>query len=336
MRLQIKEIRVALPAQIIGNDEIATREPNWDMTRVQQKTGVRSRHFARDGETAYDLALTACRELLAQNSGLTDKIDAVIFCTQSPDYIMPPNACLLHKELDLKDQVAAFDFNLACSGFPYGLAIADGFLKAKTARHILLVTADTYSKFISPQDRSVYSLFGDGAAVTWLTESSDERGLIDLSLATFGRDYPSFMIEAGGCRLPRSEKTAELKSDIAGNRRSQNHIAMKGQAVLDFVKSKVPAQVDELLLRNGLKLSDIDLVIPHQASATALDELRMHLKLPAERFFQNLGLVGNTVSASIPIALKEALEGGRIKTGHTVLLIGFGVGLSYASAILKY
>jgi len=335
MRVVIKDVAYYLPTQIVTNDDLLKENPDWKMDLIRARSGVEQRHIAKKNETALDLSLSACQQLFLKNEELFDQVDGLICCTQSPDYIMPPNACILHKALDLSENVFAFDFNLACSGYVYGLALAQGLIHAGTAKHILFVTADTYSKYIHEQDRSARSLFGDGAAVSWLTISESTRGIIDIQCSTAGKDYEKFMIPAGACRMPASPETCLSDLDDNGNVRTLENIHMDGMGVLVFVNSKVPKQIRSLLERNNLSINEIDLFIFHQASKMALESLTRLLKIPSEKVFNNLSKIGNTVSASIPIALKMALREGVAKPGDKVLLCGFGVGLSWGSAIIE-
>lgn len=312
---------------------LAAEHPAWDVPAVEARVGVQQRHIARDDETALDLGLAACRALFARHPELPPQVDGVIFCTQSPDHIMPPNACLLHDRLQLSEQVLAFDLNHACSGFVYALALAKGLLATQQCRHVLIVTADTYSKYIHPGDRAVRMLFGDGAAATWV--SHDPDALCDVACATAGNGHAQFMIPAGACRLPKSAATAQSITDASGNVRTPEHIHMDGMGVYAFVQQKVPPQILAVLARNHCTVGDVQLFCFHQASRLVLDALTRLLQLKPDRVFCNLENIGNTVSASIPIALKDALDAGRVSRGELVLLSGFGVGLSWATALVR-
>ncbi len=336
MKTVIRDIAYHLPKNVVTNEDLQSENPGWDVQRLQQHTGIYQRYIADPSETALDLALVACRKLFQRYPELLPSIDGIIFCTQSPDYIMPPNACVLHKHLSLKDEVWAFDINLACSGFIYGLAIASGLMHIKATNHILLVTADTYSKYIYPKDHSTRMVFSDAAAVTYLAASTQKNiGIRDILCATQGKDFDSFYIPAGGSRMLRSERTqAEVKDDY-GNIRTAEHIQMDGMRLLEFIMKKLPAQIESLLKRQRLGIDDIDLFVFHQANRFILDALARRLHIPQEKMFKNLK-VGNTVSASIPIALAEAQEQGLLKQGQRVLLSGFGVGLSWGTAIVEF
>lgn len=334
-RVKIKDITYHLPERVVTNDELSREHPGWEMGRVEARTGVSSRHIASEDETALDLAATACEDLLHRNPDLRRMVDGIIFCTQSADYVMPPNACLLHRELRLRDGVFAFDINLACSGYIYAVAMAQGLIVAGTCSNVLVATADTYSKYIHPGDRATRTLFGDGAAVSWVCATADGTGVVDALCETSGQGFENFYVPAGGLRTPKSLATVLETEDSSGNIRTPENIHMDGMGVLSFVSSKVPGQIRRILERNELALSDVDLVIFHQASQLALDSLMRTLRLPREQVFNNLATVGNTVSASIPICLAQAQSSGRIGPGSTVLLSGFGVGLSWASALVR-
>ena len=305
------------------------------MLNVGQRAGVMQRHWARPDETAFDLAKSACDKLLRGDPGLMEGVDGLIFCTQSPDHIMPPNAHLLHAHLGLPDACAAFDINLACSGYIYGLAIAHGLLSTGIATKILLVTADTYSKFIHPDDRSARVLFGDAAAVSVLVPDA-ESGMSMFSLDSHGKEYAKFYIPAGGCRFPRSPETAKEFRDAKGRVRCDDFIQMDGMGVWSFINSAVPKQIRSHLDKFQMGVEDVDLFIFHQASQMTLDSLTRILKIPPAKTHNNIASVGNTVSASIPIALADAVRTRGLPLGRRILLSGFGVGLSYGSVLYDY
>ncbi len=335
MRAKIQDIAYYLPEDVVTNEALRRENPTWEMELVEARSGVVKRHIARDDQTALDLAFQACQKLFREHKTAQSQIDGLIFCTQSPDYILPPNSCVLHKMLDLPEDVLAFDLNLACSGYIYGLALAQGLIQSGMAKNILLVTADTYSKYIHKQDRSARVLFGDGAAVSWITISHSQQGIKDIRCSTSGKNYQKFLIPAGGCRMPKGKKTAVAKADRSGNVRTLENIHMDGMGILAFVNSKVPQQIRNILARNTLAIEQIDLFVFHQASKVVLDSLTHILKIKPEKVYQNLRKVGNTVSASIPIALKDALNSAQVSSGHKVLLSGFGVGLSWGTAIIE-
>lgn len=333
----IKAIEYYLPERRINNSDLKIQHPNWDMDKVGEKSGVFQRHLAADNETALDFAIRATEKLFQSGEVIKDDVDGVIFCTQSPDYIMPSNAFLIHKHFNFKHKVWAFDYNLACSGYIYGLSIARGMLETGMAKNILLINADTYSKYINNNDRSTNVLFGDGAAVSLLTNSDDEgAGILDIQLGASGKEYESFFIPAGGSRNPKGIETREVTVDQSGNQRSMENIHMNGFSVWKFVSRIVPIQINELLKKNNININQINFFGFHQASKLTLDSLIKALKIDNDKIYTNLENIGNTVSASIPILLKDAEEDGVLKRGDLVLLSGFGVGLSWGSLLIKY
>lgn len=335
MSTKIREIEYALPDFILTNEMLAKENPNWDMDKVYKKSGVLKRHIAGAGETALDLSTKACDKLFSNNRLNKEDIDGIIYCTQSPDYIMPSNSFLLHKHMGLPNEVFVYDFNHACTGFIYGLAMAHAFISSGISENILLVTADTYSKYINKRDRSARVLFGDGAAVTIIEKSEKTGGVIDIELASSGNNFDAFYIPAGGQKLPRSAETEKEISDSRGNIRSKNDICMDGMRVWAFINSVVPSQITTLIERNGLQISDVDLFVFHQASLMTLESIIKILGLEPGKVFVNIKNIGNTVSASIPIALKDALDHGKIKKGSKILLSGFGVGMAYGSILIE-
>ena len=249
--VKIQDIEYSLPNKIVTNEDLQNENPHWDMRNVEIKSGVKQRHIAASDETAFDLAARACDKLFHDGRHNKDDVDALIFCTQSPDYIMPSNAFLLHEYLDLDEDVLAFDYNLACSGYVYGLAIARALILAGTASKVLLATADTYSRYINAGDRSARVLFGDGAAVTLIAASETDDGIRDVMLATSGKHHRKFYIPAGGCRLPKLVNP-DQEIDASGNIRTPNDIHMDGMAVWSFIQSTVPKQIRALMERNSL------------------------------------------------------------------------------------
>jgi len=334
MNCSIAALEYFLPKKIVNNRDLLIENPSWNIAEIVKKTGVDSRHIAASGETALDLGYEASKKLLNTSGINKDDIGTLIFCTQSPDHILPANANILHNKLALKDGVWAFDVNLACSGYIYGLALSKALLNTYELDNILLVTADTYSKYIHPKDKSVRMLFGDGAAATLLRRS--DYGIIDVTIGTFGKKYDKFIIPAGGLRIPRSRKTEEEITDNSGNRRTQGNIFMEGFSLLSLAMAKVPENIRQILAKNNLKIEDIELFIFHQASKAVLDTLKKATEIPEEKVFNNIANIGNVVSASIPIALKDALSANKIKRGDKVLLCGFGAGFSWGSAILEW
>jgi 3-oxoacyl-[acyl-carrier-protein] synthase-3 len=329
----LEAIASSLPATVVTNAELALENPTWQMDQVAAKSGVHSRHIAAPGETALDLAVRAVEALDGQVP--LEALDGIVFCTQTPDFVMPSNAFLLQERLGLADRILAFDINLACSGFVYGLAICRGLILGGQARRILLVNADTYSRLINPGDRSARVLFGDGAAATVVSSETIRLKLVDFELSSSGRNWRKFCVPAGGFRERKDINEGRVEIDASGNQRTREDIHMDGLGVWSFINSSMPGQINGLLSRNGLSIGDIDLFVFHQASALTLDSLERTLKIPDGKSYRNLETIGNTVSASIPIALTQANQEGRLVKGMRVLISGFGVGLSAGSAIIE-
>jgi 3-oxoacyl-[acyl-carrier-protein] synthase-3 len=335
MGLIIKQIAYYLPEKVITNADLANENPGWDIEKTEKKSGVKSRHISETDQTALDLAIRAVEKLFATGPITKEQIQAVIFCTQSPDYIMPSNSFLIHKHFNFNQDVWTFDYNLACSGYIYGLAIARGIIETGLADNILLITAETYSKYINQKDRSTSILFGDGAAAS-IISAEKGMGIVDISLSSNGEKFDTFYIPAGGSKMPKNNDTINTTVDHSGNVRNLENIHMNGFAVWQFISKNVSEQVNRLLKKNNLGIEDIDLFVFHQASKMTLDSLVKMLKISDDKVFVNLENIGNTVSASIPIALKDAEDSGKLKRGDLILLSGFGVGLSWGSIIMKY
>ena len=334
MKAQIAAIEYALPAKCVTNDELDQLHPSWSMRAVEKRTGVLTRFICAEDETALDLATVACERLFDRGVVSREDVGAIILCTQSPDYIMPPNATLLQSRLQLPNSIGAFDYSLACSGYIYGLLMGKALIESNSLDNILLVTSEAYSKFIHPGDRASMFLFGDGAAVTLLRKGPE--GVGEFILGTDGSGGDRFIIPAGGTRIRNTAETCIEKIDVHGNVRTQENIHMDGSAILTFARRQIPKCVRNLLAKTGYTQDDISLFVFHQASGLVLDYLEKTLEIPKEKTFRNLHRVGNTVSASIPIAIRDAQLEGRIVPGSRLLLVGFGVGLSWGACIVDW
>jgi len=335
-RAAIKAVRSFLPAQKLTNDDLAKLFGDWHAAQILAKTGVATRGVAGPDECASDLGIAAARRLFAEGFCAPEEIDFLIFCTQTPDYFMPTTACLMQDRLGLRTSCGAIDFNQGCSGYIYGLALAKSLVEAGTAETVLLVTADTYMKFINRRDRSLLTLFGDGAAATLIRAVDwDEELIGPFVLGTDGRGANQIIVKAGGFRCPPTPETAIEKEDSSGNWRSEEDLFMDGGDVFSFALRTVPPTLAQLLERARLTTDEIDFFIPHQANKFVLERLRAKLKLPAEKFWIGMEDSGNTVSSTIPIALESAIGQGRIKGGDRVALVGFGVGYSWGATIIR-
>lgn len=332
----VAAVEYALPARILANEEVAASFEGWTAERVFQKTGIRNRRIAANGECASDLAVAAAERLFSSGVISRGEIDFLLLCTQAPDYFLPTTACLLQERLSLRTTIGALDFNLGCSGYIYGLSLAKGLIETGSARNVLLVTAETYSKFIHPEDKSVRTIFGDAAAATLVQGRDHPRPYIGpFVFGTDGRGAECLIVPRGGMRRP-AETSPAIRSDASGNRRTENNLFMNGPEVFAFTLREVPRAVNGLLSRAGLLRDAVDLFVFHQANAYILEQLRRKIGIDSSRFVLALEDVGNTVSSTIPIALKAALDDQRLKPGTRTVLVGFGVGYSWGACVLEW
>lgn len=327
----INKLAVHLPENILTNDELSSMFPEWDSNNIFEKIGIRQRHFVSEYETALDLAIVASEKVLEGFD--KNLIDFVILCTQSPDYYLPTTACIVQDKLGLRTNIGAFDFNLGCSGFIYGLAIAKGLIETDLAKNILLIFAETYTKHIHPKDKVNRSIFGDGAAASIISCCENEQ-ILKFELGTDGKGMNNLIVTNGGLRNKYNPAEQDFQ-DGDNNTRNNNCLYMNGPEILNFTIVKIPSLVSKTLEKNNLTLDTIDYVIFHQANKYMLDYLRKKIRISPDKFYQNMENSGNTVSATIPIALKDAIEKGLIKKGDKVLLAGFGVGYSWGATVIE-
>ena len=332
MNARIVGISTHLPQKEESNDDLVRENPDWEIEKIFGKAGIRVRRIAAEDETAGDLGFEAANRLLQQDLVARDEIDYLIFCTQAPDYVLPSTACVLQDRLNLGMHIGAFDCNLGCSGYVYGLQMAKALILGGSARNVLLITADTYSKYIHPRDRTVRTLFGDGAAATLIGQSNGQPGQIgEFVIGSDGRGSRKLIVPSGGARLPRSAATAEEAMDEIGCVRSKDNLFMDGQSVFAFAMNTVPRVVTELLDKSKLDSGDIDWYVYHQANKFMLENLALCSQIPAEKMVYHLETVGNTVSSSIPLAMAAYVEAERIQPGQRLVLVGFGVGYSWGA-----
>lgn len=330
MEVFIKDIAYYLPARVVTNEQLVNDFPEWSVEKIADKVGVSERRVAASSETATDLAVSAAEALFAKGSVMREEIDFVLFCTQSPDYKLPSSACIIQDRLGLSTQCGSFDFNLGCSGYEYGLAVAKGLVVAGVASNVLLLTGETYNHYIHPRDKGNRTIFGDGASATVIS-TDGFVSIGEFSLGTDGSGAKHLIVKSGGARFPGLFN--DLSFDEGGNPISSDYLNMNGQEIFAFTLTKVPKMMKDVLAKNNLQKEDIDLFVFHQANKYMLEHLRKKLKIEEEKFFNNLAFVGNTVSSTIPIALCDAREQGKLH--GNVLLAGFGVGLSWGAAIIK-
>jgi 3-oxoacyl-[acyl-carrier-protein] synthase-3 len=331
MNAVIKAISYYLPGDVLSNDMISTKFPDWSVGKIEEKTGIIERRIAAKEVFSSDLAVEAAKRLFEEHSIQPADIDFILLFTQSPDYFLPTTACLVQERLGIPKTAGALDINLGCSAYIYGLSIAKGLIETGTAKNILLITAETYSKFIHPEDKSSLTIFGDAAACTLLTEG-DQGAIGPFVLGTDGKGAENLIVKNGGIRNPRTDAAPVV--DEYENVRDDNSLFMNGSAIFNFTLREIPAAYKKLVEKAKVTADDIDLFIFHQANRFMLESLRRKMGIPEERFYIFISHCGNTVSSTIPIALYNAMKEGRAKKGDRVMLVGFGVGYSWGGTIV--
>jgi 3-oxoacyl-[acyl-carrier-protein] synthase III len=323
MEAVLRAIEYHLPEQVLTNEQLARDFPEFTVAKIEAKTGISERRIAAPAECASDLAVQAAQRLFQTGISPGD-VEYILFCTQSPDYLLPTTACLLQHRLGIPTTAGALDFNLGCSGYIYGLSLAKGLIESGQVRNVLLLTAETYSKYIDRGDRGLRTLFGDGAAATWIVGApATDPAVPSIGPVAFGTDGTgecNLIVSQGGARQPEAGK----------------RLTMNGGEIFSFTLQTVPAAVRQILERAGLALADVDRFVFHQANQYMLENLREKIGIPAEKFIVEMRDCGNTVSSTIPIALKRAARAGGIQAGQRVMLVGFGVGYSWGAVLLRW
>jgi len=344
MRAKISKIEYYLPERVVNNKDIFfSNEINNENTQIdsvllekrikklEKSTGIKERHIASKNETALDLALIAGKKVLENYD--KNRIDFLILCTESPEYYLPHGSGILQDKLTLKKDMGAFDFNLGCSGFIYGLLLAKSFIYNNMANNVLLITSETYSKYIHPKDKANRTIFGDAAAAI-IIEKSEEEQIGEFVLGTDGSGYKNLIVPNGGLRN-RYNPNAEEIDDSAGNIRTENNFYMNGTEVFNFTIKIVPKLFLDIMKENKTNLVNLDYVIFHQANKYINEYLRKKIGIPKEKYYLNLLHTGNTVSCTIPIAIKDSLDNKIIKKGDRILLAGFGEVIEFYLLVLE-
>lgn len=327
----IQAIEYSLPDRVITNEALVEEFPEWSVDKIANKVGVNKRHVAAPDETSKDLAIKAAKKLFENNKDIDkSNIDFVLFCTQSPDYFLPTSACLIQHELGLPTSCGALDFNLGCSGYVYGLSLAKGLIVGNLAKNILLLTGETYSKYIHPKDKGNRTIFGDAGSATLISM----KGFAEIGSFSFGTDgsgAENLIVKSGAMR--NRNIVDDTTFDDSGNPISSDHLFMNGSEIFNFTIDAVPTLISDTLIKNGLTIDQVDGYIFHQANKFMLDFLRKKIKIEKEKFHIYLSEVGNTVSSTIPIALKEKTNDSALN--GNILLAGFGVGYSWAGCVVR-
>ena len=330
MEAYIKAISYYLPEKIVTNEQLVEEFPEWSVEKIAKKIGINERHVAAEDETAGDMAFNAAKILIAENEIDKDEIDFVLLCTQSPDYFLPSTSTIIQNRLGLSTKCGAFDFNLGCSGYEYGLAVAKGLIAGGIAHNILLLTAETYNKHIHPKDKGNRTIFGDGASASLISTDGFAK-IGEFVLGSDGSGFDRLIHKTGAMR--HNQPLNDLHNDENGNPLSSDYLFMDGKAIFDFTSDVVPPMIEETLTKQQLTMDDVDLFVFHQANKYMINYLRKLMGIDKERFYVFMETVGNTVSSTIPIALCEAQKEGKLH--GNILLAGFGVGLSYGATVLN-
>ena len=333
MKSYIKAISYYLPKKVYSNEDIVRDFPEWSVDKITDKVGIETRHMSEYDETAGNMAEQAALKLFEEWSINPSDIDFIMLCTQSPDYFLPTTACIIQHNLKIPTNAGAIDFNLGCSGYVYGLALAKGLITSGISKNVLLITSETYSKYLHPNDKSNKTIFGDAAAAT-LISSDGFAEIKEFVLGTDGSGAENLIVKTGGLKF--RDKLNDFNEDENGALNHSDYLYMNGSKIFNFTQKNVPILSAQVLEKNCVKVEDIDLYIFHQANRFMLDFLRRKMKIDEKSFYCYMENVGNTVSSTIPIALREAYRENRILKGNNVMLAGFGVGYSWGGTILKF
>jgi 3-oxoacyl-[acyl-carrier-protein] synthase III len=323
---QLGPIAVHYPETVETNEHLQKVFPDWDVPLIEEKTGISSRYIAAENETAADLAVKAAQKLFDGYAVDPQSIDYVLLCTQTPDYPLPTTACLLQDRLGLKTSCGALDFNLGCSGYVYGLSLAEGLIATNQAKRILLITSETYSKYIDADDRSLRTIFGDAAAAT-LVYAGQQPSLSQFRFGTDGSGADTLIVGDGGAR-PEADSIKPRH-----RKRWKSRLYMDGPSLISFTVTAIPELVRQMLAESKIDINEIDLLLMHQATRKMLEQLQIALKVDEERLPIRMKHCGNTVSSTLPILIEELRAEGSLRPGKKSMLVGFGVGWSWAGCL---
>lgn len=331
----LAHISFHLPDKKLTNQDLVEEFKTWTAEKIRSKTGIEERRIA-EGELVSDLA-TKVGEKFFQETGMDrQEIDMLLLCTETPDYVMPSTACLVHRNLGLRKSCGAFDYNLGCSGYVYGLHMASAMVRSGMVGNVLLVTGDILTRYINPKDKSTRTIFGDGFTASLISSKGERGKLGNFVLGTDGTGCENLIILAGGAAEPCSESTKEVYTNRYGNSRTKEDLYMNGPEVFSFAVREVPPVIENCLELNGITMEDVDLFVFHQATEMMLCKLRDVIKIPEDQFIIDIKETGNTVSSSIPLALRRSVESGKLLPGDKVLLCGFGVGYSWGATTVSF
>jgi 3-oxoacyl-[acyl-carrier-protein] synthase-3 len=323
MEAFIKHISYYLPSDKRSNEDIEAQFPEWDSEKIINKIGIKNRSVTGKNEFTSDIAVKVLNELCLEHNINKSDIDYLLLCTQSPDYFLPTTACIVQNRAGLSTNCGAIDINQGCSGFIYGLSLAKGLVVAGIAKNVVLITAEMYSKYIHNLDKGNISIFGDAASATLISDNGMYR-LGEFSLGSDGSGFENLIVKNGAIRNSRT-----LENDFPND----NNLYMNGPEIFNFTSKAVPVLIQENLIKNRETIDTIDQFIFHQANTFMLDYLRKKINIPKDKFLIDMEDYGNTVSSTIPIALKNRIDSG-VSKDSKILLAGFGVGYSWGALVI--
>lgn len=332
MSAVIKAISYYLPEKTLSNEQLCAIFPNLIPDDIVKMTGIKKRHISAPDEIASDIAYAAGEQFFEEHPIEKAAIDFLIFISDALDYKGPTTACILQDRLGLPKTAGVLDSLAGCAGFVYGLSMAKALIESRQAKNVLLLTADMPTKVVHPEDYELRMIFSDGGAATLVSASENESGIGDFVFGTDGSGAKNLMTHYSGARQPITKEWLEKHKDADGMKHGM--MKMNGSEIFIFTLKVVLPMVKELLQKAKMEMGDIDLFVFHQANGFLLNVLRRKMKIPEEKFYVYLENCGNTVSASIPIALKEAMKEGKAKKGDKILLASFGIGYSWAGTII--
>lgn len=335
MKARIAAIDYVLPNNVLNNEDLSRAHPEWKVEKLSRTTGIRERRVADVGEYTSDFATAAARRLFSTQGIDPHEVDYLILCTQSPDYFLPTTACIVQSQIGMRLDVGAVDITLGCSGFIYALALAKGLIESGQVRNVLVITAETHSKFANPDDKSTRPIFGDGAAATWVVGDEGHDGLTGFTLRSDGSGGPALVVPNGGLRQGDGYSPSSAVA-VRGLEPNGYDMHMDGLEIFNFTIRVVPGCVEDVLERSGTAMHEVDLFVFHQANGYLIEHLRKKLAIPEEKFMVALADYGNTGSSTVPIACADAQAAGRLKSGDKVMLVGFGVGLSWGGVMVTW
>jgi len=333
----INAIHYYFPETLLKNEDLQKIFPDLKLENLTRLTGIKTRHTTPKGITSVDLAVEAAKKLFSETGYDKQKIGLVMFCTQVGDYITPASSGIIHHKLGLKASCGSFDYNQGCTGYLYGLSIAKGLIESGQAEAILMLTSTTITRYIHVKDKSNRAIFGDGSTAT-LISTSEIACFGEIGSFVFGTDgsgFDSIIIRNGGERFPLCENEEPDFQDENGNIRNHSNFYMNGTKVFNFSVDKGPLAIREILSKEGLDIAQVDLFILHQANRIILESIFLKMGIPESKQYFCLADYGNTVANTIPLALAEANQQGKIQKGAIIVLSAFGVGLSWSACIVR-